>query len=78
MKPSGLLEIHQINVQQGGSTLIIGPDGTRVLMDGGNNGDGSTIVSYMQSLGITTSFSHQADRDPLGPRNQSRSLRSVS
>ena len=31
--PSGLLEIHHINVQQGDCTLIIGPDGTTFLVD---------------------------------------------
>ena len=50
--PSGLLEIHQINVQQGESALVIGPDGTTVLLDAGNNGKGSRIVSYFQSLGL--------------------------
>ena len=42
--PSGLLEIHYINVQQGGSTLIIGPNGTTILMDAGNNGKGTSEV----------------------------------
>ncbi len=51
--PSGKLEIHYINVQQGGSTLVIGPDGTTVLMDAGNNGKGtSEIVPYLQSIGL--------------------------
>lgn len=51
--PSGLLEIHYINVQQGGSTLVIGPNGTTVLMDAGNNGKGSSeIVPYLMSLGL--------------------------
>lgn len=51
--PSGLLEIHHINVQQGDCTLIIGPDGTTVLIDAGNNGKGSgEVVPYLQSLGL--------------------------
>ena len=51
--PSGLLEIHTINVQQGSATLIIGPDGTTILMDGGNNGKGrSEVVPYLQSIGL--------------------------
>ena len=29
--PSGPREIHYINVQQGSSTLVIGPDGTTIL-----------------------------------------------
>ncbi len=54
--PSGLLEVHYINVQQGGSTLIIGPDGTTILMDAGENGKGtSEVIPYLQSIGLTTS-----------------------
>lgn len=49
------LEIHYINVQQGASTLIIGPDGTTVLYDGGYEFKGTTeVVPYLQGLGITT------------------------
>ena len=33
--PSGLLGIHYINVGQGGSALIVGPDGTTVLLEAG-------------------------------------------
>jgi beta-lactamase superfamily II metal-dependent hydrolase len=51
--PSGLLEIHAINVQQGLSVLIVGPGGTTILFDGGYNGKGSgEIVPYLQSIGI--------------------------
>jgi beta-lactamase superfamily II metal-dependent hydrolase len=51
--PSGFLEIHYVNVQQGGSTLIIGPDGTTVLMDAGNPGKGiGEVVPYLTSLGL--------------------------
>jgi beta-lactamase superfamily II metal-dependent hydrolase len=46
--PSGLLEIHYINVGQGGGTLIIGPDGTRLLYDFGNVGRGDAIVAYLR------------------------------
>lgn|GEM_PF-710084 len=50
------LEIHYINVQQGQSTLIIGPNGTTILYDGGNEFKGtSEVVPYLQSLGIMTS-----------------------
>ena len=52
--PSGLLEIHTINVQQGASVLVIGPDGTTLLMDGGNNGKGvEEIVPYLESIGLS-------------------------
>lgn len=50
------LEIHYINVQQGQCTLIIGPDGTTILYDGGNEDKGTyEVVPYLQNLGITTS-----------------------
>jgi beta-lactamase superfamily II metal-dependent hydrolase len=50
------LEIHYINVQQGQSTLIIGPDGTTILFDGGNEFKGTDeVVPYLQGLGINTS-----------------------
>ncbi|MCP4221236.1 MAG: MBL fold metallo-hydrolase [bacterium] len=50
------LEIHYINVQQGQSTLIVGPNGTTLLYDGGWEGKGtSEIIPYLQGLGITTS-----------------------
>jgi len=50
------LEIHYINVQQGQSTLIIGPNGTTILFDGGNEFKGTTeVVPYLQGIGITTS-----------------------
>jgi beta-lactamase superfamily II metal-dependent hydrolase len=51
--PSGLLEIHYINVGWGTSVLVIGPDGTRMLMDGGRENMGySHVVPYMESLGL--------------------------
>lgn len=54
--PSGLLEIHYINVQCAGATLVIGPNGTRMLMDGGNDGDGNgDIIPYFNSIGLLPS-----------------------
>jgi beta-lactamase superfamily II metal-dependent hydrolase len=51
--PSGLLEIHYIDVGWGTSVLVIGPDGTRMLMDGGRQGQGSAhVIPYMESLGL--------------------------
>jgi beta-lactamase superfamily II metal-dependent hydrolase len=51
--PSGLLEIHYINVGWGTSVLVIGPDGTTLLMDGGRDNMGvSRVVPYMESLGL--------------------------
>ncbi|MEO3865244.1 ComEC/Rec2 family competence protein [Rheinheimera fenheensis] len=45
------LEIHYINVGQGASTLIIGPNGTRILYDFGNKDGKESIVPYLESLG---------------------------
>jgi beta-lactamase superfamily II metal-dependent hydrolase len=47
------LEIHYINVGWGGSILLVGPNGTTVLMEAGNPGKGTArVVPYLQSLGI--------------------------
>lgn len=47
------LEVHFLEVGQGDCTLIIGPDGTTFLLDGGNNGKGNnTLVPYLQGLGV--------------------------
>ncbi len=55
-EPIGDLEIHYINIGQGGSTLIIGPDGTTILYDFGNVGRGGAIVDYLKdSVQITPS-----------------------
>jgi beta-lactamase superfamily II metal-dependent hydrolase len=52
------LEIHYINVQQGQSTLIIGPNGVKILYDGGNEFKGTDeVVPYLQGLGMTTATS---------------------
>jgi beta-lactamase superfamily II metal-dependent hydrolase len=52
------MEIHYINVQQGQSTLIVGPDGTTILFDGGNVSKGTNeVVPYLQGQGITTAQS---------------------
>ncbi len=48
------LELHFLDVGQGASTFVRGPDGTSVLIDGGNPGDGLAIVRpYLLSLGVT-------------------------
>ncbi len=54
-QPNGELQIHYINVGQGGSTLIVGPDGTKVLYDFGNRGRGKRIVHYLEHIGIDSS-----------------------
>lgn len=51
--PSGLLEIHYINVGWGTAVLVIGPDGTRILMDGGRPGTGTAhVVPYLRSIDL--------------------------
>lgn len=47
-RPSGNLEIHYVNVGQGGCTLIIGPDGTRILYDFGKAAGNENIVPYLK------------------------------
>ena len=70
---SGLLEIHYINVGQGGSTLIVGPDGTRILYDFGNVGRGDNIGEYLKNQvglepedGIHFTFVSHRDADHYG------------
>ena len=49
------LEVHFLEVGQGDCTLVIGPDGTTFLLDGGPNGKGNnTLVPYLQGLGINS------------------------
>ncbi len=49
------LEIHHINVGQADATLIKGPTGVTMLIDAGNDGNGTNIVlPYLSSLGITS------------------------
>ena len=51
--PPANLEIHQINVGWGGSILVRGPDGTTVLLEAGNTGDGTaSVVPYLKSVGV--------------------------
>ncbi len=47
------LEIHTINVQQGAASLVVGPDGTTVLLDAGNVSKGATrVVPYLARIGL--------------------------
>ncbi|MDK2816209.1 MAG: competence protein ComEC [Moorella sp. (in: firmicutes)] len=48
----GVLKIHFIDVGQADSILIQTPSGKAVLVDGGNNDDGSRVVDYIKAQGI--------------------------
>lgn len=57
LEPSGALEIHYINpTTQAGVTLVIGPDGTTVLMDAGKAGD--FIPDYLAAIGLDPAVDH--------------------
>src|SRR5574341_2188313 len=46
------LEVHYINVGWGSAVFLKGPDGTTVLLEAGNTGDGTNeVVPYLQSIG---------------------------
>ncbi len=60
--PTKFLTIHIINVQQGDATLIVGPNGTTLLIDGGDTDHGKNdIVPYLQGLGITNSIDYMVN-----------------
>jgi competence protein ComEC len=46
------LKVHFIDVGQGDSTLIQLPDGTNILIDGGNRGDADVIKKYLQNQNV--------------------------
>ena len=51
---SGVLRVHYLDVGQADSAFIELPDGTTMLIDAGNKGDGSNVVSYIKNLGYNT------------------------
>lgn len=54
LSSAGELSIHYIDVGQGDAAVVVGPDGTSVLIDGGNAGKGSgDVVPYLNSIGLT-------------------------
>jgi len=63
------LQIHYINVGQGGSTLIIGPNGTTILYDFGRTSGKTHIVGYLRKAdvlpedGIDYTFVSHRDSD---------------
>ena len=44
------LEIHYINVGQGGATLIVGPEGRTILYDFGKLGGKERLIPYLQTI----------------------------
>ena len=72
---AGTLEIHHIDVEQGDATLVIGPNGTTILIDAGPNSyyssaDGGEIVfEYLEALGLAgldMAVATHADADHTG------------
>lgn len=50
---AGELEIHILDVGQGASAFVRGPDGTRVLIDAGPFGTGNSVIRpYLASIGV--------------------------
>lgn len=50
---NGTAEVHNINVGQSASTLVIGPTGETMLIDSGHfNDDGEYVLAYLQRHGI--------------------------
>ena len=50
----GVLRVHYLDVGQADSAFIELPDGKTMLIDAGNKGDGSSVVSYIKNLGYST------------------------
>jgi competence protein ComEC len=50
---TGLFRVTFIDVGQGDSIWLSTPDGWDVLVDGGTEGQGPALVSYLQSQGVT-------------------------
>jgi len=50
----GVLRVHYLDAGQADSEFIELPDGKTMLIDAGNKGDGSSVVSYIKNLGYST------------------------
>ncbi|GAC41744.1 ComEC/Rec2 family competence protein [Paenibacillus popilliae] len=49
---AGTLEVYYLDVGQGDSTLIKTPKGQHILIDGGDNHQGQTVVDYLDQLDV--------------------------
>lgn len=49
---SGTLKVHFIDVGQADSILVQLPSGQNILIDGGNNDDGTLVVNYLKQQGV--------------------------
>lgn len=52
-RSGGVLVVHYLDVGQADSEFIQLPDGKCMLIDAGNGGDGSAVVSYIKDLGYS-------------------------
>lgn len=50
--PTGSMKVHYIDVGQADSILIQSPGNKVMLIDAGNNSDGTSVVSYLKSQGV--------------------------
>ncbi|MCY9513330.1 ComEC/Rec2 family competence protein [Paenibacillus apiarius] len=50
---AGSLQVYYLDVGQGDATLIKTPKGQHILIDGGDNHKGQTVVDYLEELGVT-------------------------
>ncbi|NQX45364.1 MBL fold metallo-hydrolase [Paenibacillus tritici] len=51
---AGTLQVYYFDVGQGDSTLIRTPSNQYILIDGGNNNQGTKVVQYLNALGVKT------------------------
>ena len=67
--PRANLEVHMMDIGQGDGLVVVSPDGFTMLVDAGNDGNQSGIISYLNSIGVSsldyTVVSHQ-HADHLG------------
>lgn len=67
--PAKQMKVHYIDVGQGDSIYIKGPEGEDILIDGGGKGKGDEVISYLQSQkvdDIEIMISTHPDADHIG------------